>query len=105
MRLIFHVIKIGRSTRAGKATAIENGLRPNLTEVLLGQKKRKHCHMIHHQNTLVMFQVSLLTTGIHHLNAHHFEYFLGLRWQQFICQHHMRQAANKKSDSCQLSNI
>jgi hypothetical protein len=37
--------------------------------------------MIHHQNTLVMFQVSLLTTGIHqnhHLNAHHFEYFLGV---------------------------
>jgi hypothetical protein len=78
VRLIFHVIKIGRSTRAGKVTAIENGLRPNLTEVLLGQKKRKHCHMIHHQNTLVMFQVSLLTTGIHHLNAHHFEYFLGV---------------------------
>jgi hypothetical protein len=34
--------------------------------------------MIHHQNTLVMFQVSLLTTGIHHLNAHHFEYFWGV---------------------------
>jgi hypothetical protein len=25
-RLIFHVIKIGRSARAGKATAMENGL-------------------------------------------------------------------------------
>jgi hypothetical protein len=25
-RLIFHVIKIGRSTRAGKATAMANGL-------------------------------------------------------------------------------
>jgi hypothetical protein len=25
-RLIFHVIKIGRSTRAGKATVMENGL-------------------------------------------------------------------------------
>jgi hypothetical protein len=26
-RLIFHVIKIGRSARAGKATAMENGLK------------------------------------------------------------------------------
>jgi hypothetical protein len=26
-RLIFHVIKIGRSTRAAKATAMENGLK------------------------------------------------------------------------------
>jgi hypothetical protein len=27
-RLIFHVIKIGRSARAGKVTAMENGLKP-----------------------------------------------------------------------------
>ena len=27
MRLIFHVMKIGRSARAGKAAAVENGLK------------------------------------------------------------------------------
>jgi hypothetical protein len=29
-QLIFHVIKIGRFTRAGKATAMENGLKNGL---------------------------------------------------------------------------
>jgi hypothetical protein len=31
-RLIFHVIKIGRNARAGKATAMENGLKMTLKQ-------------------------------------------------------------------------
>jgi hypothetical protein len=34
-RLIFHAIKIGRSDRAGKATAMENGLNEGIEEVVM----------------------------------------------------------------------
>ena len=34
-RLIFHAIKIGRSDRAGKATAMENGLNEGMEEVVM----------------------------------------------------------------------
>ena len=46
-RLIFHVIKIGRSARAGKATAMENGLNQPCRLLIPCGRKRKFPEKTH----------------------------------------------------------